>query len=141
MIEPITLYLTFVVLPNIASSPALPIDAANLQSPEVNASVPQESTTFIAQDSTDVVRSIVTTDHGTFASQKDHSLSTHMPPVVDPRTELSLVGNVLETANEAMTEINNSDTWEGALERIKWVMDTVSPVAEVRYSVIFAILY
>ena len=56
-----------------------------------------------------------------------------MPPVVDPRTELSLVGNVLETANEAMTDINNSDTWEGALERIKWVMNTVSPVAEVRY--------
>ena len=64
-----------------------------------------------------------------------------MPPVVDPRTELSLVENVLETANEAMTEINNSDTWEGALERVKWVMDTVSPVAEVRYGVIFAILY
>ena len=31
-----------------------------------------------------------------------------------------------------MMTINLSNTWEGALERIKWVMDTVSPVAEVR---------
>ena len=44
----------------------------------------------------------------------------------------SAAKNALRNADEAMTTIKLSNTWEGALERIKWVMDTVSPVAEVR---------
>ncbi|KAF8260409.1 hypothetical protein EI94DRAFT_905078 [Lactarius quietus] len=53
--------------------------------------------------------------------------------------------DALQTADEAMTALNLSDTWEGALKRIKWVMDTVSPVAELSpyakmaYGLIFAI--
>ena len=58
-----------------------------------------------------------------------------MSSVADPRAYLPSTENALEIANKAMTAIKLSDTWEGALERIKWVMDTVSPVAEVSYSV------
>ena len=54
---------------------------------------------------------------------------------------MPLVEDALYSAEEAMNTINNiSDTWEGALERIKWVMDTVSPVAEVCYKVLLPIL-
>jgi hypothetical protein len=45
---------------------------------------------------------------------------------------MPLAENALREANNAMTTINLCDTWESALERIKWVMDTLGPVAEVR---------
>jgi hypothetical protein len=38
----------------------------------------------------------------------------------------------LDRADEAMKPIGRSNTWEGAVGRIKWVMDTLSPIAEVR---------
>jgi hypothetical protein len=38
----------------------------------------------------------------------------------------------LDRADEAMKPIDRSNTWEGAVGRIKWVMDTLSPIAEVR---------
>jgi hypothetical protein len=62
--------------------------------------------------------------------------STPTSPAADPQAEMSSVVNALQSANEAMARISLSDTWEIALERIKWVMDTVSPVAEVRYDVL-----
>lgn len=38
----------------------------------------------------------------------------------------------LDRADEAVKRIIPSNTWEGAVGRVKWVMDTLSPVAEVR---------
>jgi hypothetical protein len=38
----------------------------------------------------------------------------------------------LDQANQAMKRIDRSNTWQGAVGRIKWVMDTLSPIAEVR---------
>ncbi|KAH9032460.1 hypothetical protein EDB85DRAFT_1250043 [Lactarius pseudohatsudake] len=38
--------------------------------------------------------------------------------------------NTLHDADEAMTTINLSNRWDGVLERIRWLMDTVSSVAE-----------
>ena len=38
----------------------------------------------------------------------------------------------LDQADQAMKQIDRSNTWQGAVGRIKWVMDTLSPVAEVR---------
>ena len=43
--------------------------------------------------------------------------------------------NPLHRADEAMKRIvpiDRSNTWEGAVRRIKWVMDTLGPIAEVR---------
>ncbi|KAF8258079.1 hypothetical protein EI94DRAFT_1202638 [Lactarius quietus] len=58
---------------------------------------------------------------------------------------MSSAEDALRIADEAMTALNLSDTWELALERITWVMDTVSPVAELSpyakmaYGLLFAI--
>ena len=38
----------------------------------------------------------------------------------------------LDQADEAINRIDRSNTWQGAVGRIKWVMDTLSPIAEVR---------
>jgi len=59
-------------------------------------------------------------------------MSTPMPPATDGRARVAPGENALHDADEAMTTINLSNTLEGALERIKWVMDAVSSVAEVR---------
>ena len=53
---------------------------------------------------------------------------------------MPLVDDAINRAKEAMNTISNSNTWEGALERIKWVMDTVSPVVGVCYNVLSPIL-
>ncbi len=38
----------------------------------------------------------------------------------------------LRRADEAKKPIERKNTWKGAVSGIKWVMDTVSPIAEVR---------
>jgi hypothetical protein len=38
----------------------------------------------------------------------------------------------LDQADQAMKRVDRSNTWQGAVGRIKWLMDTFSPVAEVR---------
>jgi hypothetical protein len=40
--------------------------------------------------------------------------------------------SVLDQADEAMKRIGRSNTCEMAVRRIKWVMDTLGPIAEVR---------
>ena len=42
------------------------------------------------------------------------------------------LGLALDQADEAIKRIDRSNTWQGAVGRIKWVMDTLSPIAEVR---------
>ncbi|KAF8262871.1 hypothetical protein EI94DRAFT_1788756, partial [Lactarius quietus] len=59
---------------------------------------------------------------------------------------ISSIENALQRSKKAITSISNlSSTWEDTLERLKWVMDTVSPVAELSpyakmaYGLLFAI--
>jgi hypothetical protein len=57
---------------------------------------------------------------------------TSMP---QDRGEISLVKDAqigLDRADEVEKSIDRSDTWEGVVGRIKWLMDTLSPVAGVR---------
>jgi hypothetical protein len=64
------------------------------------------------------------------------------PPAATNRPAgMPLAENALREANDAMTTINICDTWESALERIKWVMDTLGPVAEVRINGLLRTLY
>ncbi|KAH9014670.1 hypothetical protein EDB85DRAFT_2213593 [Lactarius pseudohatsudake] len=56
-------------------------------------------------------------------------MSTPIPPAAD-RRGVSPAESALHGTDEAIATINLSNKWEGALGRIKWVMDTVSPVAE-----------
>src|SRR6266702_7566848 len=139
-IQPVTLYLTVVVSPDTSSYPVLPINATNLQLTEVNESSPREAMKpSIAQDSTNTTRSTVATGSETLSPPTDlpSEMSASLPPAADQRAGMSPAENALHGAGEAMTTINLSKTWEGALERIKWVMDTASSVAEVRCNVLF----
>ena len=38
----------------------------------------------------------------------------------------------LDQVDQAIKQIDRSNAWQGAVGRIKWVMDTLSPIAEVR---------
>ena len=42
--------------------------------------------------------------------------------------------NALRDADEAIKAIDLTITWEGAVARIQWLMDALSPVAGVRHS-------
>ena len=128
--EPITLYLTFVVSPNTASSLILPIDATDLQFTEANASTLVEATPSTAQGP----------DGGALAPAADHRPSTPIPLTSVQQAGMPHIEDALQSAKEAMATVTLSDTWGVVLERVKWVMDTLSPVAEVRYDVLFTIL-
>ncbi len=94
----------------------------------------------MAQDSTDTTRSTIATGSETLSPPTDRlpsEMSTPTPPTTDRRTGMS-PAEKLHDADKAMTTINLSETWEGVLGRIKWVMDAVSPVAEVRCNVLIA---
>jgi len=89
----------------------------------------------MAQDSMKSTRSAVAAGIETPSYPKDHlpgEITTSMPPAVDGSAGMSRAKNALRNAYTAMTTIDLSKTQEGALERIKWVMDTVGPVTEVR---------
>jgi hypothetical protein len=81
-------------------------------------------------------QSTVATGSETLSPPTDR-IPSEMPPATDQRAGMSPAENALHDAKEVVATINLSKTWEGALERIKWVMDTVSPVAAVRRNVLF----
>ncbi|KAH9040383.1 hypothetical protein EDB85DRAFT_134287 [Lactarius pseudohatsudake] len=144
-IEPVMLYLTVIVSPNSTSSPAF---AANLRPTEVGDLPSGEAMRpFKAQVSTNTTRSTVTTGSETLSPPTVHlpSDTNILPPAADRRAGMSPAENALRDADEAIMTINLSNTLEGALERIKWVMDAVSSVAELHpyakmaYGLLFAI--
>ncbi len=51
-----------------------------------------------------------------------------MSPIEDPLVALRRV----DEAMRPIDRIDRSNTWERAVGRIKWVMDTLGPIAEVR---------
>ena len=53
-------------------------------------------------------------------------------------TEKALIA--VRRTDEAKKLIDRKNTWEGAVSRMKWVMDTVSPIAEVRAISILSLL-
>ena len=136
--QPVTLYLTVIVSPDTTSYPVLAVDATNVQTTEVSVSPPGEAAISVTQDSSNTTRSTGATDSETHTPLTDRFLSTAMPPVADQQAGMPPVEISLNMAAEAIATINLSDTWEDALGRIKWVMDTVSPVAEVRRDLLSA---
>ncbi len=123
--QPVTLYLTVSVSPNTTSHPGKRdlVGAGEAIKPSMT------------QDSMISTRPTVAASSETPSSAKDHlpgEITTSMPPAADGSAGMSPAENALRSADGAVVAIDLSNTWEGALERIKWVMDTVSPVAEVR---------
>ncbi len=88
---------------------------------------------------TDITRPTIATSPETPPPPTDRLPSPSIPPAANQQAEISPAENAHLGAGKAMATINLSKTWEGALERIKWVTDsdTVSPVAEVRCNVLF----
>ncbi|KAH9019977.1 hypothetical protein EDB85DRAFT_542895 [Lactarius pseudohatsudake] len=82
-----------------------------------------------------------------YPKDRPSEITASVPPAADGSAGISPAKNALRNADEAMTTIKLSNTWEGALERIKWVMDTVSsvadselhPYAKMAYGLLFAI--
>jgi hypothetical protein len=65
----------------------------------------------------------------------DHLPVEGVTPMPQDRGEMSLVDEAqtsLNLAEQAKKSIDRSNSWEGVVGRIKWVMDTLSPVAGVR---------
>ena len=65
----------------------------------------------------------------------DHFPIQSVTPVPQDQGEASLIEKAqvgLDRADELEKSIDRSDTWEGVVGRIKWLMDTLSPVAGVR---------
>ena len=64
-------------------------------------------------------------------------------PMPQDQGEMSLVEKAridLDLAEEAEKSIDRSNTWGGVVGRIKWLMDTLSPVAGVRVIFVFSFL-
>ncbi|KAH8997055.1 hypothetical protein EDB83DRAFT_927917 [Lactarius deliciosus] len=134
--ESVTLYLTVIVSPNTTSGTILPlilpINAPIIQSNTIDDSPSGEAEVSVAQESMDPTRSAITTGSDTLSPPTDHhpsEINAPIPPAAD-RRGLSPAVSALDGADGAMATMNLSNKLEGALGRIKWVMDTVSPVAE-----------
>ncbi|KAH9025280.1 hypothetical protein EDB85DRAFT_233138 [Lactarius pseudohatsudake] len=145
--ESVTLYLTVIVSPNTNSDPILPTNAPIIRSTTINDSPSREAEEpSVAQESTNPTRSTITTGPALAppTNRLPSGKSTRIPPAAD-RRGVSPAVSALHGAGEAMATIDLSNKWEGTLERIKWVMDTVSPVAELHpyakmaYGLLFAI--
>ncbi len=129
--QPITLYLTITVSANMAS-PILPNNAPKIliegdDSPAEEATMPS-----LSPDSEGPIRSTapepllplpdnLSVEIGVPTSHSQAEVSPTEDPVI-----------ALRRADEAMKPIDRSNTWEMAVERINWVMDTLSPIAGVR---------
>ena len=133
--EPVMLYLTITVSANATSHPILPISTT---ATEVGISPMEQATKpTVAHDSIVPTPFVAATGREPLSPPMDHvpiETSTPIPPAPGVRVVVSPAENALHDANEAAKAINLPSTWEGAVARIKWVMDTVSPAAEVRFS-------
>ncbi len=90
----------------------------------------------MAQGSIGTAPFVVATAPEPLSPPTDHvpiETSTPISSVPDVRAAVLPAENALHDADEATKAINLPSTWEGAVARIKWVMDTVSPAAEVRH--------
>ena len=143
--ELITLYLTIVVPANTPPHLIFPINAAHAiatgtdvspmeqatESTITRAQVSIETTPFVAAATPEILSPL--TDDAPIVT------SSPIPPVPDIQA-MSPAKNALRDADEATKAINLTSTWESTVERIKWLIDTVSPVAGVRHSAISSYL-
>ena len=138
--QPVTLYLTIAVPAKATSRPILPINAIDAIATEVDVSPMEqtmEPTTAPAQDSIETTPFVVAATPEPLSPPTDRvpiGTSSPIPPVLDVRAAMSPAESALDDADKATNSIDLTSKWEGAVERIKWVVDTVSPVAGVRHT-------
>ena len=133
--QPVIVYLTINVPAN-GASPSVP---QNVPTEGGNNPAVEVPTSTTAPDSKGPDQS---TEHESPLLPPDHIVQGSAPVPQDKGemspVEKALVGLVL--AERAKESIDRSDTWEAVVGRIKWLMDTLSPVAGVRASFIVSFL-
>ncbi|SRR6266702_3839007 len=134
--QPVTLYLTITV-------------SSSTTSPIFPNTPPEISTKGDGSPAEEFTKpSIVPDSGGSFQSTAPEPLlpsSDPLPvgpgtPMPDGQAEMSPTEKsliVLRRVDEDKKPIDRKNKWKGAVSRIKWVMDTVSPIAEVRPISIF----
>jgi hypothetical protein len=109
--QPVTLYITLnITPPNLCNSPPC-IPTEDDDSPAEEATIPSHH------------QSVETGDTMPQSREEISPTST-----MNPRLALHRAG---EAVNRVVP-IDGSNTWEKAVGRMKWVMDTLGPIAEVR---------
>src|SRR6266702_277346 len=137
-VQAVILYLKITVSANATSPPILSNNPTNPIATEVDVPPKEQATKpTMAQNPIESTPFVVATAPEPLSPPTDHvpiETSPPIPPVPDVREAVSPAENALHDAEEATKAISLPSTWEGAVARIQWVMDTVSPVAEVRHS-------
>ncbi len=114
--QPVTLYITVnITPPNLCNSPPC---------------IPTEDEDSPAEEATRPGRIQVPAPHQPV--ETGNTMSRGREEVSPTSTKNKNPRFALDRADEAMKRIDRSNTWERAVGRIKWVMDTLGPIAEVR---------
>ncbi len=125
--QPVTLYITVTMLAN-TTAPNLPKSPPN---------IPTEGGHFPAKETT-IPRYIQFTAAERPSSLPHHPSIENDTPMPQSREEMSPTEDPLiarrraDEIMKAIFPIDRSKTWESAVEKINWVMDTLSPIAGVR---------
>ncbi len=128
--QPVTLYLTITVSPNLAS-PILRSNPPKIPTEGYDSPAEETTKASMTPDSGGPIRSTVTEP----LLPRSRHLPVKTTTTPHGQAEMSFTEDPLITlrrADEAMKLIGRLNTWERAVRRIKWVMDTLGPIAEVR---------
>ena len=127
--QPVTLYITVNVTPPnpYNSSPSIPTEYIISPAEEATILPAPEHPRLLPLSHHQPVETGNTMPHSREEAREEVSHTSTKDPLL-----------ALDGADEAMTRIVPMKAWEGALEKIKWAMSTLSPVAEVR--IIFHVL-
>ena len=129
--HPVTLYLTITVSLNMPP-PIVLNNPPEIPTKGDDSPLEESTKPSIVLDSGGPVQS--TTPEPLLPSSDPLPVETSTP-TPEGQEKMSLTEKVLialRRADEAKKPIDRKNTWKGAISRIKWVMDTVSPIAEVR---------
>ena len=117
--HPVTLHIKLnITPPNLHNSPpSIPIE--DVDSPAEEATVPGH----IQSPTPEQILPLSHHQPVEAANNKSQEVSA----AIDKNPRLAL-----KKADQAMKRMDRLNTWKGAVGRVKWVMDTLSPIAEVR---------
>jgi hypothetical protein len=122
--HPITLYITVnVTLPNLYNTPSISTEDNNC---------PAEEAAILGHIQFSAPEHLLPLSHHQLV-ETGNTIPQSQEEVSPTSTKNSRFA--LQRADKALKRIvpnDGSNTWEGAIGRIKWVMDTLSPIAEVR---------
>jgi len=128
--QPVTLYISVTVLAHIAA----------LNPPKSPPSIPTEGDHPPAKESTipELIQFTAAETPSSLPHRHSIENDTPMSPSredISPTEDLLLARHRAHEAHEAIkaiVPIDRSKMWESAVERVDWVMNTLSPIAEVR---------